>query len=85
MATIATQLRNKSASLKSGILQLTEELKRTNAEIVALMQSHEAAVANLKAKHEQELAQLLAENEDMTAEVEKNAEFISTIEKLIGE
>ena len=83
--TIATQLRNKSENLKNGILQLKDELKKTNDEIMAYKQSHEAAVADLKAKHEAEMAQLVADNEDLTELVENNTAFISTIESSLGE
>ena len=85
MNNAASQLRNRSESLKSGIIQLTNELKNTNNEIVAIMQTHEAAVESLKARHEQELAQLIAENEDMTELVEKNTAIISAVENLLGE
>lgn len=83
MANTAEILRNKSESLKNGIIQLNNELKKTNAEAVAMQQTHESVLANLKARHEQELAQLIADNEDMTDLIEKNTAFISAVENLL--
>lgn len=82
MATIATQLCAKAETLKNGILQLNEELKKTNAEIETYQQTHELELASLKARHEQELAQLMAQREDCAVAIENNKAFISTIENL---
>lgn len=80
----AEQLRSLSENLKTTIVGLAFDLKKVNDAIVAKKESHETEVANLKARHEAELARLIADNEDLTEVVEKNAEFISAVEKLIA-
>lgn len=79
------QLRARSESVRSAIIQFTAELKKINDEINAYKQAHDAAVANLKAKHEQELAQMIDNYEDLTEEAEKNNTFIDTVGRLLGE
>ena len=82
---IVTQLKQKSENLKAGILQLTMELKKTNDEIIAYRDAHEAEVANLKAKHEAELNKLIEDYEDITELVEKNNAFITAIGQYLNE
>lgn len=80
----AEQLRQMSENTKTAIVGLAFDLKKINDAIVAKKESYEAEVANLKARHEAELARLVAGNEDMTEVVENNREFISAVEKLLG-
>lgn len=78
------QLRQMSENTKTAIVGLAFDLKKINDAIVAKKESYESEIANLKARHEAELARLIADNEDMTEVVSNNQEFISAVEKLLG-
>lgn len=85
MAHTAETLRNKSANLIAGINQPIIELKRTNAEIVAMIAENEKIVEEKKAQHEKELAQLRADSQALAELLEKNSIFIEKFEQVFNE
>lgn len=84
MAYSAEQLRSKSNNLKNGIKQLIEQLRVTNADIVAQVSANEKSIEQINAQHEVNIAKLRADNEALNSLITENDAFISKVEEILG-